>query len=192
MKTATIGLKVVAIGALAALAVAMPSPLAAASFTARGPICEAAATVGSTTLYSCNGSTHTALDISNQSCSEWNHRGMLVGSVKYSLFSGCAANCANPPPNPNCNGGAGNYYVVTGSNGWDFRQLHFNTNVSSFTQTCDRCALGLVGSTGQSFGAHSHSDNRQFGTRKSAWYTGAGTTCGSSGYCNNTVGVPTL
>jgi hypothetical protein len=192
MKTANIGLKVAAIGALSALAVAMPSPLSAASFTARGPICEDIARVGSTTYYSCSGSTHTALDISNQSCSEWNHRGMLVGSVKYSLFSGCANNCANPPPNPGCNGGAGNYYVVSGANGWDFRQLHFNTNVSSGTQTCDRCALGLVGSTGESYGAHSHSDNRQFGTRKSAWYAGSGATCGSSGYCNNTVGVPTL
>jgi len=183
-------LKVLAIGALATLAVAMPSPIEAA--TARGPICEATATVGSTTYYSCSGSSHTALDISNQSCSEWNHRGMLVGNFNYKLYSGCANNCANPPPNPNCNGGAGNYYVVSGANGWDFRQLHFNTNASSATKTCDRCALGLVGSTGHSYGAHSHSDNRQYGTRKSAWYTSAGTTCGSSGYCNNVVGYPTL
>ena len=31
---------------------------------------------------------------------------MILGSVKYNLFGG-AANCANPPPNPDCNGGAG-------------------------------------------------------------------------------------
>lgn len=192
MTIGKMSLKAGATLALAALAVAMPSPIAAATFTANGPICEDIARVGSTTYYSCNGSTHTSLDISNQSCSEWNHRGMLVGSFKYTLFSGCANNCANPPPNPDCNGGAGNYYVVAGTNGWEFRQLHFNTNASSFTQTCDRCALGLVGSTGHSFGAHSHSDNRQFGTRKSAWYTAVGTTCGSSGYCNNVVGKPTL
>lgn len=186
------GLKMAAIGALAALAVAVPSVIQAATFTAHGPICEDIAKVGSTTYYSCNGSSHTALDVSNQSCSEWNHRGMLVGSVKYTLYGGCANNCANPPPNPNCNGGAGNYYVVAGASGWDFRQLHTNSNASTMTQTCDRCALGLVGSTGQSYGAHSHSDNRQYGTRKSAWYTSVGTTCGSSGYCNNVVGKPTL
>lgn len=185
-------LKLSAIGALSALAMAMPSPLAAATYTANGPICESTAKVGSTTYYSCNGSSHTALDISNQSCSEWNHRGMLVGSFYYKSYSGCANNCANPPPNPDCNGGAGNYYVVTGASGWDFRQLHFNTNASTGSTTCDRCALGLVGSTGHSYGAHSHSDNRQYGTRKSAWYTAVGTTCGSSGYCNNVVGKPTL
>ncbi|HEU4538597.1 MAG TPA: hypothetical protein VFS00_30965, partial [Polyangiaceae bacterium] len=170
----------------------VPSPLAAATFSARGPICESTARVGSTTLYSCSGSTHTALDISNQSCSEWNHRGMILGSVKYTLAGGCAANCANPNPNPNCNGGAGNYFTVAGANGWDFRQLHFNSSSNTFTRTCDRCALGLVGSTGHSFGAHSHADNRQFGTRKSAWYVNAGTTCGSSGFCENNVGQPTL
>lgn len=192
MTTGNLGLKAIAISALTALAIAMPSPIEAATFTARGPICESIASVGSTTYYSCNGSSHTALDISNQSCSEWNHRGMLVGSFYYKSYSGCANNCANPPPNPDCNGGAGNYVVVAGANGWDFRQLHINSSASSGTQTCDRCSLGLVGSTGHSFGAHSHSDNRQYGTRKSAWYTTVGTTCGSSGFCDNVVGKPTL
>jgi hypothetical protein len=179
---------------LSALAIAFPlaSSPTAATHTARGPICESITVVGSTTYRSCSGSIHTALDISNQSCSEWNHRGMILGSVRYNLFGGCAANCANPPPNPGCNGGAGNYFVVYGASGWDFRQLHFNTSGNSYTRTCDRCALGLVGSTGSSYGAHSHSDNRQYGTRMSAWYTSVGTTCGSSGYCENVVGQPTL
>ena len=108
------------ITALLALAVAfaVPSALEAATRTARGPICESIARVGSTTYYSCNGGTHTALDIGNHSCSEWNHRGMILGSVKYNLFGGCAANCANPPSNQNCNGGAGNYFVVNGTSGW--------------------------------------------------------------------------
>ena len=185
-----LGLKVAATCALAALAVAVPSPIEAA--TARGPICENIAQVGSTTYYSCNGSSHTALDISNQSCSEWNNRGMILGTVHYAYYGGCASNCANPPPNPNCNGGAGNYYVVSGANGWDFRQLHTNISSSSGAKTCDRCAMGLVGSTGHSYGAHVHSDNRQYGTRKSAWYTSVGTTCGSSGFCDNVVGQPTL
>ena len=183
-------LKLAAIGSLATLAVAVPSPIEAA--TANGPICDAAAKVVSTTYYSCNGSSHAGLDISNGTCGQWNHHGMLVGNYYYQNYGGCANNCANPPPSPSCNGGAGNFYVVTGGSGWDFRQLHFNTNASTGSKTCDRCALGLVGSTGSSYGAHSHSDNRQYGTRTNGWYTSIGTTCGSSGNCVNRVGVPTL
>lgn len=170
---------------------ALPAIVVAA--TANGPICDPAAKVNSTTYYGCGGSSHTALDIANGTCSVWNHRAMLVGSYRYTFFGGCSSSCGACSAGAGCcNGGAGNYYVVSGSNGWDFRQLHSNASANSKTQTCDRCALGLVGSTGNSTGAHSHSDNRQYGTRKSAWYTTVGTTCGSSGYCNNRVGVPTL
>ena len=157
--------------------------------TAYGPICDTAARVGSTTYYSCSGSSHTALDMSNGTCSEWNHRAMLAGNFYYAYHGGCANNCVG---GTTCNGGAGNYYVVTGSAGWDFRQLHINSNASSGSKTCDRCALGLVGSTGNSSGAHVHADNRQYGTRSSSWYTKAGTTCGSSAYCSNIVGYPML
>lgn len=156
--------------------------------TANGPICETSANVNSTTYYNCSGSSHTALDIGNASCNEWNHRAMLVGNYHYLYYGGCAAACYGST----CNGGAGNYYVVTGANGWDFRQLHFINNVSSGSKTCDRCALGLIGGTGSATGPHSHSDNRQYATRHSGWYTSVGTTCGSSGYCGNRVGVPTL
>lgn len=176
------------LGLFTALAVAGWAAVSLAA-TAVGPICDTAARVGSTTYYSCSGSTHTALDISNGTCSEWNHRAMLSGSYHYVFYGGCASNCSG---GTTCNGGAGNYYVVSGANGWDFRQLHSNANANSYTKTCDRCILGLIGSTGNSTGAHSHSDNRQYGTRKSAWYTSKGTTCGSSGYCSNTVGYPTL
>ncbi|WP_394843659.1 peptidase M23 [Pendulispora brunnea] len=156
--------------------------------TAVGPICDQGARVGSTTYYSCNGASHNALDMSNGTCSEWNHRGMINVSKYYRYYGGCANTCSGS----SCNGGAGNYYVVSGSNGWEFRQLHVNANGSSGSKTCDRCPLGLVGSTGQSTGAHVHADNRQYGTRKTAWYTSVGTTCGSSAYCGNRVGTPTL
>jgi hypothetical protein len=121
----------------------------------------------------------------------WNYRAMLVGSYRYTQYAGCANSCGACSAGAGCcNGGAGNYFVVSGGSGWDFRQLHSNSPKG--TQTCDRCAIGLIGSTGNSTGAHSHSDNRQYGTKKSAWYTAVGTTCGSSGYCNNRVGTPTL
>lgn len=158
--------------------------------TANGPICDPNAKVNSTTYYGCGGSSHTALDIANGTCSVWNYRAMLVGSFRYTAYAGCGDSCGSCSGSSCCNGGAGNYFVVSGGSGWDFRQLH--SNAPKGTQTCDRCALGLIGSTGNSTGAHSHSDNRQYGTRKSAWYTAAGTTCGSSGNCSNRVGVPTL
>ena len=173
--------------ALALVAAGWATTVAAA--TAVGPICDTAARVGSTTYYSCSGSAHNALDMSNGTCSVWNHRGMINVSRYYQYYGGCAANCSG---GTTCNGGAGNYYVVTGGSGWDFRQLHLNANASSGSKTCDRCALGLVGSTGNSTGAHVHADNRQYGTRKTAWYTSVGTTCGKSAYCNNVMGNPTL
>jgi len=173
----------------AAIVVVAGFSSAASAATAYGAICDTAARVGSTTYYSCSGSSHTALDMSNRTCSEWNHRGMIQGSVYYAYYGGCANNCSG---GTTCNGGAGNYYKVIGMSGWDFAQLHVNSNVSSGSKTCDRCALGLVGSTGNSSGAHVHADNRQYGTRSSAWYTKAGTTCGSSAYCGNIIGYATL
>jgi hypothetical protein len=158
------------------------------ALSAGGPICDTAAWVNSTTYYNCSGSTHTALDIGNGTCGSWNHRAMLNASKYYHYYGGCGYACYGS----SCNGGAGNYYVVSGANGWDFRQLHFIANVSSGSTTCDGCALGLVGGTGSATGPHSHSDNRQYGTRKAAWYNSAGTTCGTSGNCTHIEGYPTL
>jgi len=171
---------------VAALAIGMAFNAAAVS--AGGPMCTTSARVNSTTYYSCSGSSHTALDMSNGTCGEWNHRAMLNASKYYRYYGGCGYSCYGG----GCNGGAGNYYVVTGSNGWDFRQLHFIANASSGSKTCDGCALGLIGGTGTATGPHSHADNRQYGTRKSGWYTSAGTTCGTSANCTHIVGYPKL
>ncbi len=152
----------------------------AVAATAYGPICDTAAKVV------CPSGSFVALEISNNTCGTWNHRAMLDGSYAYRYYGGCANACAGT----SCNGGAGNYYVVTGASGWDFRQLHFNANTSSGSKTCDSCSLGLVGGTGQTTFAHSHSDNRQYGTRKTSWASVS--SCGSSGYCGHIVGYPTL
>jgi hypothetical protein len=160
--------------------------------TARGPICDSAARVGSTTLYSCTGSSHNALDMSNKTCNTWFARGMLLGTFSYTYYGGCGQSCGSCSSGC-CNGGAGNYVRVVGAGGWDFRQLHFNHHsTESKSKACDRCPFGLVGSTGSSTAAHVHADNRRDGVRQTAWYTNVGTTCGSSAYCENRVGVPTL
>ncbi len=162
---------------------------AALAATARGPICDTRARVGSTTYYFCRSGLHQALDMSNGTCNVYNHRGMIYGSRRYYWYGGCANTCS---VRSSCNGGAGNMVKVVGSSGWDFRQMHINRSSASYTKTCDRCPVGLVGSTGNSSGAHVHADNRRYGTRKTAWYTSVGTTCGRSAYCGYRVGVPTL
>ena len=160
---------------------------AATAATAKGPVCNTAAKVSSTTYYSCSGSSHAALDIGGVVCGDPFYA-PLVGSHYYQLYGGCAATCTGNT----CNGGAGNYYVVTGSSGWDFRMLHLITDSSSASKTCDGCRLGQVGGTGSATSAHVHLDNRQYGTRKSAWYVSAGTTCGANAYCGTVLGYPTL
>jgi hypothetical protein len=163
----------------------------ASAITANGPICDTAARVGypSTGSYTCTTGIHNAVDMNNRTCSEWNSRGMLVGTYHYQYFGGCVSACGG---GSTCNSGMGNYHIVTGANGWDFRQLHLNANVNSYSKTCDSCVLGLVGATGPVDQPHVHADNRQYATRKTAWYTEAGTVCGSSAYCGNVIGYPTL
>ncbi len=137
----------------------------------------------------CSGTTPSGeLSIGNGTCNEWNYRAMIQGSVTYKYYGGCANSCIG---GVSCNGGAGNYYVVTGSNGWDFRQLLFNTSASSGTKTCDRCAMGLVGASGISTIPLTRASSRLYGTRASAWISPS-LTCGASVTSGEIVGSPTL
>lgn len=159
---------------------------ASAQVQAVGPICDENARVGHTTYYYCdvNSGYHGALDVGNSTCSVWNMRGMLVGTYRWNVVSQYT-NCASTPQTPP------NYVYANGANGYSFYQFHHNHNASSFTQTCDRCALGLVGATGQAYGAHVHAEHRLNGTRQTAWYSGY-VTCGSKGGCNYTMGYPRM
>jgi len=165
-----------------------------------GPYSGTTARVRSTTYYFCNPSQglHEALDIcigtpcgycgcdGNQS--SW-HRAMTYNLKLYQYTGGCANNCegtagasCNLSSDNNCNGGAGNYFRVIGTNGWDFRQLHFNYSaVYSYTKYARTGnILGHTGSTGNSTGPHVHADNRLNGVRRTDWYTGL-VTCGDRG-----------
>lgn len=191
---------------------AMVHPTAQAVEEACGPISGSDAFIRSTTYYFCNSSQglHEALDICNgsgSSCgycgcdgnqSAW-HRAMTINLKLYQYNLGfstpCANNCegtsgkCNKSSDNNCHGGAGNYFVVQGTNGWDFRQLHLNhSEVYSYTKyavTGNR--IGHLGSTGHSTAPHVHADNRRNGVRMTDWYAGV-VTCGFPATSDDLVG----
>jgi hypothetical protein len=138
--------------------------------------------VTSTTYYSCNGDYHAAVDISDGTCGVWNMRAMLVGSFYWNVVTG-QTNCQNYPVT------TANYVYVSGSTGYMFSQYHHNHSSNSYSRACDRCALGLVGATGQAYGAHVHAQNTQYSTRLTAWYEGYAI-CGGS--ADGVLGYPRL
>jgi hypothetical protein len=157
----------------------------AAAVEARGPIWDdVGGKVGHTTYYYCNGDYHGALDISNGTCSVWSMRGMLVGTYYWNVVTGYS-NCVNSPQT------AANYTYVAGSSGYIFYQYHHNHNANSYSRSCDRCALGLVGATGNAYGAHVHGQSNQNSTKLTAWYSGYAT-CGTKSNGNTVMGYPRL
>lgn len=184
-----------AVGVAACLAAGTAGAQTVATF---GPSSLAGTYVKSTTYYFCSSASgsHSALDICVDlnnakttcgACKATNVRTMLDGSYYYQLQQGsCADDCDSTPTN--CGGGAGNYYEVTGSNGYNFRQLHLIRSADMASKTAARGAyLGWWGSTGSSSAPHVHADNRQYTTRLTAWYS-AYVTCGSAATSSNAIG----
>jgi hypothetical protein len=140
----------------------------AATYQARGPIWDDVnGKVTHTTYYGCNANNayHGALDIGNGTCSVWNLRAMLVGTLYWNVH-GNYTNCVNSPQVPQ------NYVEAVGYNLYTFGQYHHNNGASSSSKSCDRCVLGLVGATGQAYGAHVHAQNSYNRTAVTAWYNG--------------------
>jgi hypothetical protein len=156
----------------------------AGTVQARGPIWD---DVNTTVSYpGCDGcSSHPgALSISNGTCSMWNMRAMLVGTFYWNVY-GANSNCINTPQVPQ------NFVRVIGSNGYNFSQYHHNHSASSYSRSCDRCTLGLVGATGQAYGARVCAQNSYNTTVLTAWYSGY-VTCGSKSNGTSVLGYPRL
>jgi hypothetical protein len=170
----------------------------AQTVAAYGPSSLAGTYVKSTTYYFCDSSRglHEALDICVDTsgakatcgaCKATNVRTMLNGSYYYQLMnSSCADDCDSVMTD--CGGGAGNWFQVSGTAGYVFRQLHLIRSADMVSKTAARGAyLGWWGSTGRSTAAHVHADNRQYSTDLRAWYTGY-VTCGSAATSSNAIG----
>lgn len=144
---------------LAVLAALALAPAALAQTRVGSPI---KGTVHSTT-YTATGSFHGAVDISNGYCNldpvlapfagYWNITIRTTGVV--------------------CNGsGSGNQNEAkhTLADSRVFRIWHFIKTAQSYDRTCDGCALGNVGATGNATGPHVHMQVDKFGTIETVWY----------------------
>lgn len=171
-------------------------PGSALAAEARGAMCDSGSRVTATAYYS-SGNFHGAVDQSksgacwtSDSASARYHRGSINSSRYYSYLGGCGVYCGNHLGNT-CNGGAGNMITTTGSNGWDWRQMHINyLSGTSRSKTCTRCAFGLIGSTGNSSAGHAHVENRRYGTKSTSWMSNVWV--GMNANCTKTLGRPRL
>jgi hypothetical protein len=177
----------IVVGVLAVLT----APVALA-VDARGSICDDRARITATSNYS-SGSFHGAIDSSlggacwtRDSAAARYHRSALNQSRAWRYIGGCGASCSNNLGS-SCNGGGGNMIDSDGRNGWDWRQMHINALAGhSQSKTCTRCSFGLLGSTGNSSGAHVHQENRRYGTKSTSWMSGR--RVGENANCTRTLG----
>lgn len=180
-----------------ALIIALMAPATVDAAEARGAMCDSLSRVTATTYYS-SGNYHGAMDQAKQGGGCWTsdsaaaryHRGSINASRYYQYVGGCGKYCGNNLGST-CNGGAGNMIRTIGANGWDWRQMHINyLGGHSKSKTCNRCSFGLIGSTGNSSAGHAHVENRRYGTKTTAWMSGA--SVGMNAACTRTVGWPKL
>ncbi len=115
-----------------------------------------------------SGSFHGALDIAGPR-STCGTRGVTTGVAQTKFWTIRIRTSSRV-----CYGnGSGNENSATAaySNGWSFRQFHFNRSASSYSRTCDRCTVGTHGGTGRVTGPHAHVQYDRYGTRSTSWYS---------------------
>jgi hypothetical protein len=140
-------------------------PTAATAYTVGSPF---PGTVTATTYYS-SGAFHGAVDISSANACG-------VALVHTAVRGVLAWNVTIRTTAKVCNGnGSGNQNEVkhTFADGYTFRQWHFLYDADlSKDKTCDRCAIGREGGTGNVTGPHSHLQYDKSGTHSTSWYSG--------------------
>ncbi|EPX64674.1 hypothetical protein D187_000096 [Cystobacter fuscus DSM 2262] len=124
--------------------------------------------VTATTYYS-SGAFHGAVDIaSGDTCGVRLVRTAVKGLLSWNVTVRTTTKA--------CYGnGSGNQNEVkhTFANGYTFRQWHFLYDADlSKDQTCDRCAIGREGGTGNVTGPHTHLQYDKSGTNSTSWYAG--------------------
>ncbi|HYO51168.1 hypothetical protein [Archangium sp.] len=146
---------------LAVLASLALGPTAMAAIRVASPI---SGTVPATT-YTATGAFHGAVDVSTSRCNLdpvlapfagfWDVTIRTTGVVCYGSGSGNQ-----------------NEAKHTFADGRVFRLWHFIATADSYDRTCDGCALGNVGATGNATGPHVHMQVDKLGTNDTTWYSG--------------------
>ncbi len=150
---------------LAALASLALLPTAASAVTVKAPH---PGTVTALTYYS-SGSFHGAVDVtSGDACNYWSVHAVLVGSYHWNItINTTGIYCGT-------GGGSSNQNEAKHvfADGWALRLWHFIKTAASYDKTCDRCALGHEGGTGNVIGPHTHIQVDKSGTKDTSWYVG--------------------
>jgi hypothetical protein len=149
---------------LAALASLALLPTAASAVTVVAPH---PGTVPSLT-YTASGAFHGAVDIvSGAGCNYWNVQSVVEGTFYWNVTINTAGSV--------CSGsgsGTQNEAKHGFGDGLVLRVWHFNKTADSYDRTCDRCALGNEGGTGNVTGPLTHVQVDKNGTKDTSWYSG--------------------
>ena len=149
---------VLALGAIAIL-----SPASVAARNVHSPV----AGVVTTTTYYKSGYPHRAVDVAPYGgCGSKNVNTAVAGSLYWNVTINTSSKVCNGNGSGRQNQARHNF-----SNGWAFRQWHFNRSGSSYDRTCDRCTIGKAGGTGNASGPHAHLQRERYGTLTIGWYT---------------------
>ncbi len=155
--TATICAAFVVAAALA------PSSVEAHTRYVKGPLTSSVVT---STAYRTSGAWHGAIDIagSQSSCGSATVTTAAVGTLYWNVTIRTSSKVCYGNGSSNVNEASHSFAY-----GWKFRQYHFVKSGSSYDRTCDRCAIGYHGGTGNVTGPHSHLQRDKYGTKSAGW-----------------------